>query len=333
MITLEQVDFATMAQFAEQYGVALPIEQTEAWARFQRSIPGRTPWRCLAAMRDGEPAAVMSLIDYETHGYHYLRSMHGPVWFSTPDQPTERELVTTLVDYVRAHAKGTVFLRLDLWFEEGTHPVLSTVPYNQTVVIDLTGGDEAILSRMKSRGRRDVRKALRECPAICADETELAMESFDEYYEVMVDTAARDGFAPAPMKDYADMIQLLGPEHCRVFGARIDGRLVAWGLDTVNGRHAIHYYAAMRTDVMRLYVTDKLLYTECCILGSRGVTEFDLMGIGNEFAPSLMGLNMFKTKFTTEVTSIAPSRDVPVNTVFYRLLSLMKTVRGALRHH
>lgn len=331
MITLEQVDFATMAQTADRHGIPLPIEQTEAWTRFQRSIPGRTPWRCLMASRDGEPVAVLSLIKYDTHGYHYLRSLHGPVWFAKPDQPTEHDFVSALVDYVRENDRTIAFLRIDLWFEEGTRPVLSTVPYDQTVVIDLTGGDDAILSRMKKRGRRDVRKALRECPAVCADETMRASSSFDEYYEVMVDTASRDGFEPAPMQDYTDMIRLLGPEHCRVFGARVDGRLVAWGLDTVNGTHAIHYYAAMRTDAMRMFVTDKLLYSECCALGAQGVTEFDLMGIGSDFAPSLMGLNGFKTKFSTEITPVAPARDVPVKTAFYRLLSLVQAMRRSLR--
>mgnify|MGYP000402845808 CR=1 FL=1 len=76
-----------------------------------------------------------------------------------------------------------MFLRIDLWNFEGSFPVLSTVPYNETVYVDITGGDEAILTRMKKRGRRDVRKALRESPAVCADETAQAMADFSEYYE------------------------------------------------------------------------------------------------------------------------------------------------------
>ena len=53
----------------------------------------------------------------------------------------------------------------------------------------------------------------------------------------------------------------------------------------MNGTHAVRYYAGMRNEVMRLHVTDKLLYSECCILGSQGITEYDLMGIGSDFAP------------------------------------------------
>ena len=202
----------------------------------------------------------------------------------------EREVVDAIVDTVKKADKSIAFLRIDTWFADGTEKVLSTVPYDQTVVIDITGGDDEILARMKRRGRRDVRKSLRECPAEVADETDKALTDFSEYYDVMVETGQRDGFTPAPMSDYSDMIGALGADHCRVFAARIEDRVVAWSIVTVNGTHAVRYYAGMRNEVMRLHVTDKLLYSECCILGSQGITEYDLMGIGSDFAPSLKGL-------------------------------------------
>lgn len=159
--------------------------------------------------QDGAPIAFIALIDYETHGYHYLRSVHGPAWLDKPSTQLEAQVRDLLVEDVRKRDKNVVFLRIDLWNFEGSFPVLSTVPYNETVYVDITGGDEAILTRMKKRGRRDVRKALRESPAVCADETAQAMADFSEYYEVMVDTANRDGFSPAPMSDYVDMISIL----------------------------------------------------------------------------------------------------------------------------
>ena len=53
----------------------------------------------------------------------------------------------------------------------------------------------------------------------------------------------------------------------------------------------------------------------------------DLMGIGSDFAPSLKGLNEFKTKFSKEVTPVAPDRDVPVRKTTYALLHKVKDVR------
>lgn len=311
MITLEKVDGATLEAEAEKAGITLPIEQTKVWSGFQADIDGRTPWGDYLIKRDGELVAVISFIDFETHGYHYLRSMHGPAWVAKPTEAEEREVVDAIVDTVKKADKSIAFLRIDTWFADGTEKVLSTVPYDQTVVIDITGGDDEILARMKRRGRRDVRKSLRECPAEVADETDKALTDFSEYYDVMVETGQRDGFTPAPMSDYSDMIGALGADHCRVFAARIEDRVVAWSIVTVNGTHAVRYYAGMRNEVMRLHVTDKLLYSECCILGSQGITEYDLMGIGSDFAPSLKGLNEFKCKFTEEITPVAPPATYP----------------------
>ena len=328
MIAIEDITLDAMEQAADEAGITLPIEQTAVWAKYQATIEGRKPWGAFVIRKDGRPIAFISLIDLETHGYHYLRSLHGPTWVDgRPDPALEHEVAKAIVAEVRRRDSKVAFVRIDLWDAAGSVPVLSTVPYDATVVIDVTGGDEEILGRMKRRGRRDVRKALRECPAECADETAQAMADFSEYYDVMVETGKRDGFAPAPMSDYADMMSALGADHCRVFAARIDGRVVAWSIVTVNGPVAVRYYAGMRGEVMRLHVTDKLLYSECCGLGRQGIERYDLMGIGSDFAPSLKGLNEFKTKFTEEITPVAPGRDLPIKKVLYRALTILQKLR------
>ncbi|MDF7641176.1 GNAT family N-acetyltransferase [Bifidobacterium sp. ESL0784] len=330
MISLEKTEYPQMEQDASEAGVTLPIEQTGIWAKFQADIPGRTPWGSYKILQDGKTVAFIGFTDMETHGYHYLRAVHGPAWIAKPDEKLERETIDAIVSEVQRVDKKVAFLRIDTWYTGGTTRVLSTIPYNQTVIIDVTGGDDAIITRMKKRGRRDVRKALRECPADVADETKEAIADFREYYDVMVETGKRDGFAPAPITDYSDMIEALGADHCRVFAARIAGRVVAWSIVTVNGTRAVRYYAAMRNDVMRLHVTDKLLYQECCILSSQGITDYDLMGIGSDFAPSLMGLNEFKCKFTEDITPVAPARDVPIKKTFYKTLKAAKKLKNKL---
>lgn len=110
------------------------------------------------------------------------------------------------------------------------------------------------------------------------------------------------------MSDYVDMISNLGPDHARVFAARIDGKVVAWSIVTINGDHAVYYYACMRTEIMRQHVPDKLIYVICCTLGEQGCTVLDLMGIGNDFAPSLKSLNGFKTKFSESIAQISAGR-------------------------
>lgn len=311
----------------------VPIEQTMAWADYQQGVPGRTFWGCLAIAQDGHDVAYVSFVDYETHGYHYLRAHHGPQWIARPTVEEEREATKALIAYVRKRDRRVAFMRMSVDAElPETCPTLSSIPYDTTVVMDLTGGDEEILNRMKPRGRRDVRKALREAPVTCADETDKALVSFDEYYAIMVETAERDGFSPAPKSDYEDMLRVLGPEHARLFAARLeDGTVASWSICTISGKLATYYYAASRSDVRRSFATDRIFFFACCELGKRGCTHFDLMGIGSDFSPALNGLNTFKTKFAKEVTHVAPDRDVPVKGAFYKSLQVGKRVLTAVR--
>lgn len=324
----------------EQYETALgeltanpPIEQLPEWQDYESTVPGRTFWGHVAFEDAGEVVALAALMQYETHGYRFLRGHHAPVWREEPSEGMERAALDALAAFVRSHDKRQVFARISVLHDlDSTRPVLSTRPYDSTMVIDVTGGDDEILARMKPRGRRDVRKALRESPVECADETELALESFAEYYDVMVETGERDGFVPAPMADYETMMRTLGPERCRVFAGRHEGRVVTWSIVTLSGSTAVRYYAASRNDTMRLHVTDKLVYFECCDLGRRGMESYDLMGLGSEFQPALMGLNEFKTKFAKDgVRRVAPDRDVPFRKAFYSSLTRVRDVRDSLR--
>lgn len=318
---------------AAEAGLTLPIEQTAAWAKLEKTIPGRDVWGAFCVRKDDKTVAFISLFDYLTHGYHYLRSTHGPVWASTPSAADEQELLDALHDFVRKRDRKQVFVRLAVAADLAQcRPTLSTIPYNQTVYIDLEGGAEEILARMKPRGRRDVRKALRESPATYADETELATSSFDEYYDVMIETAQRDGFTPAPQSSYENTIRVLGPEHCRVFAGRVDGKVVTWTITTVNGNKAVRYYGASRSDVPnRNFVTDGLIFFESCTLGEQGIKSYDMMGIGNDFSPTLKGLNTFKTKFSKEIVDVAPDRDLPLRPMIYGSLVKAKQLfkRGA----
>lgn len=326
-ITIEELEAIT-----NEWSEPLPIEQTAVWSAYQATIDGRTPWGCIAVEDKGDVVAVASFTDYATHGYHYLRAHHAPVWKETPAPEQEQAAIQAIRTHVHARDRHVAFIRMSVKADvPECKPVLSGIPYDHTVIIDLSGDQDDILSRMKPRGRRDVRKALRESPATCADETELALKSFAEYHEVMCETGKRDGFTPAPLSDYQDMISLLGPEHCRVFAGRIDGRVVTWSIVTISGTRAVRYYGASRSETMRNHVTDQLVLFECVELGKLGCTDYDMMAIGSDFSPTLMGLNEFKTKFSKEVYEVAPDRDVPVKQAFYSALCSARHVVAARR--
>lgn len=332
MIHVQPLEFADLKGRARELELALPIEQTQVWAAYQDTIEGRSPWGAFEIFSDDKSLALVSFIQYQTHGYRYLVAAHGPVWREAPTPALEAEVADALVAHVHKRDRGLAFVRMaTLSVPAASHKVLSTVPYDQTVIIDITGTPEDILSRMKTRGRRDVRKHLRESNAIHADETTLARANFAPYYALMQETATRDGFTPAPSSDYEDMLSILGPEHARVFASRVEGELVSWSIVTMCDGQGTRYYGASKTGSARTSATDVLVYFECQELAKLGCDRYDLMGIGSDFAPSLMGLNEFKTKFTKEITPVAPTRDFPIKVAFYQALVKARKVVVARR--
>ncbi len=331
MFSCEKTDVVRMEELAHQAGLALPIEQTSVWADFQSRTPGRSGWGAVLLRRDGRLAAVLSLIELHTHGYVYLFSEHGPVWLSTPDARQEQEAVEALRRFVRRVDPRIVFLRLSLRQQTGTHPVLSTIPYDTTVIMDLSGGRDQILARMSKHGRYDVRQALRKSPAVIAEETDKACADFTPYYATMEQTARRDGFTAAPDAYYDTLLRVLGRDHCRLYAAREQGHVTAWLIVTLSDNRAVYYFASSSTQAQRTNVPALLLFETAVDLGSQGCTQLDLMGVGSDFSPTLRGLNAFKTKFAKGTVAVAPSRDVPVRPGLYGLLTVVRRVRDALR--
>lgn len=366
MVTITPITAEEYESLSKAENLSLPIEQTTLWAEFEQTIPGREPYGFYRIDEDHDKDAVIeaesndsaqpilheakefdgtnsdnktssflccvAFMKYTTHGFSFLRAHHGPVWRSSPVQEDEQKVIAALADYVKATDASIAFLRIAVkHYAALSEPVLSTVPYNETVKIDLSNPDkEAILATFKSRGRRDVRKSLRESPATFHDETELASQDFTPYYELMVQTAQRDGFAPAPQKDYEHFLRTLGPEHAKVYTSRVAGELVSWSVVTCQGTEAVRYYGASINN-HKTRAVDKQVLEEAAALAALGMKHYDLMGIGSDdFSPSIKPLREFKTKFAQDTVFVAPDRDIPIKKGLYRLLKLFKRIKGGL---
>lgn len=341
--SIEQVDADTIAEVLAAAGVDPPIEQTRWWAAVDAADPERSTAAHLVWRLDGAPVAVATVTLLSTHRVPFFWVRHGPVWLREPSEDDERHLLDLLAEELRGLDHLAIHVRLDLWHAlEGTERPTGMISYDRTVVIDTSVDEDAsalddtqlgerLLARFRSRGRRDVRKAVRESGLDCADETARAVEDFTEYHAVMEQTAGRDGFVPWDADFYRTMVAALGPDHCRVFAGRVDGAVVCWSIVTISGRLAARYYAASATSMMRRRVSDRLVLFECVDLARRGVTRYDLMGIGSDVAPQLGGLNEFKLKFVDHDTPVATPRELPLRSTAYKLFEGTRAVVERLR--
>lgn len=313
--------------------IDLPVEQSLVWDEYDRAVPGRRPWKRFGFYVEDELLAVVALAEYVGRGFRYLWAKHGPVWASEPTPELERLLEERLVAGVRAVDPRLTFVRLHATHPtEHHHPLLQSVTYDRTVVIELDArSDDEIMATMKKRGRRDLRKGLREQPIDATEATGLSAEEFGEMYEVLEETAERDGFGLHPASVYTTMLETLGPDVARLFVGRHEGVVQAWTIVTVHDGAATAYYAAS-TAAGRAHDAPTQLYWHIIrTLRDEGVRSFDLMGIGSDLAPSLEALTTMKTKFSEDVTHVPAAWDIAVRPRAYAALqTALRTKRRAL---
>ena len=339
--SMRRVGWEAFRRTAARAGVTLPIEQTAAWDSFDTAMDGREPWgRVIYDDAAGRPRALVALTRMDVRGLPYLWARHAPVWLGGDPTPAEEaDLRGLLTAGVRYHEPSVVFIRIHMNHPApDLHELLQTMTYDRTVVIDLDHpDDESLLAAFKPRGRRDVRKALRNGELTYHDETARAEEAFGELYEILVETGRRDGFRPAPASTYLTMLRSLGPERARLYVVRRgDREALAWSLVTVSGDRALRYYAGSSRAGRRLRAADALVYQEACRLRAEGVRRYDLMGVDSARVPELAGVREFKSKFVPDGPVDVPGAwDVPVRPRIYaalvRALGLKHDVEEAVR--
>lgn len=314
----------------------LPLEQAEPWDAFSEAT-GHPCWGRVQWTEDGKIVAVAAFYEYEVRGFQFLWSRRGPVWLKSVSPDREEEALRLLREYVRENARKVVFVRLHAWY---SNPLLRepfrVIGYDRTVVMEGFRGDrEKAKANLPTRGRRVINRAQKKIASVDAEireDTGLTKEEFEEFYEMLVLTAERDGFTPHELEHYWTMLDALGPEHARLFSVRVDGELACWVLVGVYGRNAVAFYGASSQLSRTTQAAPLLDFEVTCMLGEEGINGMDLMGIHSPRTPSLYDVGRYKMQFATNYTEVPGLWDMPVRDGLYRsMISAMKT-RDALKN-
>ncbi|WNM24460.1 lipid II:glycine glycyltransferase FemX [Demequina capsici] len=318
----------------------VPIEQSPAWDPYDAAVPGRAPWRRLLVSAGGAPVALIAFSAFDGRGFRYLWAKHGPIWLAEQTPERERSVREALVRYVRAEAPWAVFLRLHAKHAApDLRELLQTVTYDHTVVVDLTRDEDAIMQSFSKRGRYKTRRTLKDEAMTVTEETGVTDEQFAELYAIYRETASRDGFGIFDADVYLTMLRSLG-EHVRLFvarrhdtgedGALTPGRAVSWVISTVYDHAGVDVYAAGNHEARQTDAALRLKWHILTTLKAEGVTQYDLMGVGSERAPQLMGVREFKQQLG-EIVEVDGAWDLPVKGPRYAGLTFALRLKRALR--
>lgn len=315
----------------------LPVEQSAIWEQYE-AVEGRKLWGRLEYCEEGKRIALVALYEYSMRGARYLWAKHGPVWLKEATPARERAFRDALARYVREKDSSVVFIRLHATFSaDDLRDVMQIITYDRTVIIRSHGGDEEkVLADMTKEGRRQLRrsrKALAQVETSIADEREAAAQDFSEYYEVLKETAQRDGFHPHPPEVYATMLKVLGEQHSHLYVLRVDGKVAAWNLILVNDRQAECYYGATTALARKLGAMPELDVQCALILGPDLDPQggIDLMGMHSPRVPELFTVGKYKLNFAKGYTDVPGAWDLPLRPRLYAGLRNLLSLKRALR--
>ena len=312
-----------------------PVEQTEAWERFEEAM-GRPLWGRYLYEDEGKPVAAIALYRYEMGGQTFLWAKHGPVWLKEQSPEREAHLRRLLRSVVKERDRSVRFIRMHARYRDtDLRELLSTITYDRTYVIDLVPKTpEKMAAVMPKDGRRAVKRAervAREAGCTISDETGLSREEFDKVYEVLRETAERDGFKPHDAEVYWTMLTSLGEDNARLFVLRKDGVPHAWDLILTSGKDSVAYYGASSNESRTFRGAEALDWWAACTLAQEGYRGLDLMGAGSTRVPSLYTVGQYKKRYAQHVTEVDGAWDVPVSRVIYSGMAAAKRLRDALR--
>lgn len=197
-----------------------------------------------------------------------------------------------------------------------------------TVVLDLSMTEEALLEQMKPKWRYNIR--LGEKKGVVVKQG--GIEFLDDFYGLYKETAARDGIALHSKKYYGNLLSLAQKtgENVRVYLACHEGDVLAGIITYFSGKEGVYLYGAssnLKRNLMPAYSLQWRAIRDAKLSGCR---IYDFYGIPPVEDPNhpMYGLYRFKTGFGGTIVHRAGSFDFPLKKLLYGMFSIAEKLRA-----
>ncbi len=322
------------------------ILQSWEWGRFKSLYgwqPERLVWR---DSRNGPSAAAQILLRTVRPGrigtgLRVAYIPRGPL-LDWKDAGLRARVLADLETYARS--RGVIFIKIDPEIivgrgipgdadsveepdsqtilaelkERGWVESAEQIQFRNTVWLDLTGGEEDWLARMRQKTRYNVRLAARKGVRVRLG----GREDLELLYRMYAETSVRDGFVIRPADYYRqvwDDFRQAGLAELLI--AEVDGEPAAGLVLFLFGGRAWYLYGMSR-DAHREKMPNDLLQWEAMRRArARGCAVYDLWGAPDDFDPqdSMWGVYRFKEGLGGEVIRTAGAWDYPARRILYPL--------------
>lgn len=277
------------------------IEQSWSWGVLQSSIPGRKAMFVLGVFDKDEVTFLGSMMMVRQE------MGHGKTWLWCPRGPLLPErgafaAWTLLQEHCKKLAKkgGDVFLRVepsmlekDPLVVQGRPAVQSYMP-EHSLFLNLESSLESIQAQMTQKGRYNIKKAQKAGIYVRKG----TPEEMPELYEVLLETAKRDGFHVHEEDFYERFLELLDGG-AKLYVARYEQELVGGLLATHFGDRATYYFGASSNAHRNKMAPYALQWFAIQEAKKAGLKRYDFLGVAPEGDEKdvLAGVTQFKTRF------------------------------------
>lgn len=196
--------------------------------------------------------------------------------------------------------------------ETGALPGRHPIQHQATMLVDISGGDEAMM-RLKESTRRNIRAGIKQGVTVEASEASAAMDSF---YELLEETAAREQFTIRSRAYYQDLLSLFRERgQVAVYLARQQDRLLAGAVMLFFGSKLVYLYGGTRTEAKDLKPGYLLHWRAIEDAQRRGCTTYDMWGVplNPQEGQRGYGYYVFKSRFNGRMVRFIGLYDLPVN--------------------
>ncbi|MCC6643280.1 peptidoglycan bridge formation glycyltransferase FemA/FemB family protein [Candidatus Peregrinibacteria bacterium] len=317
------------------------IHQTRAWGRFQEAKGEGWGFWIVGVWDEGRLVAGALVLKRALP----MRKC----WFYVPQGPlvnyfdsegAGKVQMEAILAFLRDLAKQekAVFLRVEpcltvgwRWKELGFKGAHAHYQPENTLMIDLSGSENDILAQMKPKGRYNIKLAEKkgvEVKSVDGESGELAdLEAkVTEFYGLLSETTARDGFSGHGRDYYLNMLLVL-KDKAKLYIAYWGGVPIAGILVTFFKDKAIYYFGVSGDQHRNLMAPYLLQWKAMQEAKNRGIKWYDLLGIAPEGAGNKhewAGVTEFKLKFGGVRIDYFPGQELIYKPMWYWLMLMRK---------
>jgi peptidoglycan pentaglycine glycine transferase (the first glycine) len=294
---------------------------TWGWGELKR----RQGWevdRLVAEDAHGSPAGLLHL--QRRRGAGGIGFAYAPRSPIVPSPSAGAEASVALLGAARrlARRRGCLVLKADPeWAEDdpvaralldaaGARDNWYDVQHRKTYLVDLAGGADAVMARLKESTRRNIRLASRGGVEV---EVRTDPQAAHEFWPLLADTGERAGFVPRHAPYYAEIVEEVG-RSCpvAVLLARGAGELLAGMIAVAAGPRLVYLYGGNSAAHPRLHAAYAVQWRAIEWGLELGCEVYDMWGVPNHEDAGVPGYGYyeFKTRFNGSVARHIRCQDV-----------------------